>query len=187
MIFQMKKNKRTISFGVLILVILLGVYYFWEIITFSLIGLVGISNESKKIEVTSDYIKTGWLLHDTQNFRLAIQPINVHSLQADTAKFEDFVENKTYTADSCMILFGKDNIDKIYFKKKSKGWTWDKICDLKTEEIIEKERTFTFNKNSFYRILGGYWRGDSSYKIFVHMDNNGNVKTYMKLRDGKTL
>ena len=183
----MRRNKKILTYGVFSILILLIIYYFWEVLSLIFIGLIGINSEGKRIEVTSDYIKTGWMLDNTQNFKLAIQPINVHSLKIDTAKFEDFIENKTYTVDSCMILFGKDNVDKIYFTKKSRGWTWDKICDLKTEKVIEKERTFILNKNSFYRILSGYWRGDSSYKIFIYVDSIGNVQTFMKPRDGKSL
>lgn len=35
------------------------------------------STQSKKIEVTYEYIKTGWMLRNTTNYRLAIQEIDV--------------------------------------------------------------------------------------------------------------
>lgn len=181
------KKKTLIKGGILITVIFIIIFYFEKIYSYNIISLITSNAEKKRIEVTSDYLKTGWMLKNTQNARLAIQPIEVFSLNVDTAKYNDFVENKTYTVDSCMILFGKDNVDKIYFSKKSRGWTWDKICDLKTEKVIEKERVFTFHRRSFYRILSGYWRGDSGYKIFIYVDSTGNFKTFMKPRDGKAL
>lgn len=181
------RKKRIIGIGIFFIVLSLFIYFFWEILTFIFIGLIGIDSEGKRIEITPEYIKTGWMLHNTTNDRLAIQPITVYSLDADTAKYENFVENQTYMTDSCMTLFGKDNVKKVYFNKKSKGWTWDKICDLKTETIINQERTYILHNNSFYRILSGYWRGDSSYKIFIYVDDKGNIQTFKKPRDEKSL
>lgn len=181
------RKKRVIGIGIFLIALSLFIYFFWETLTFIFIGLIGIDSESKRIEITPEYIKTGWMLQNTTKYRLAIQPIDVYSLKADTAKFEDFIENVTYTANDCMTLFGKDGVNKIYFNKRSKGWTWDKICDLKTEKIINQERTYILHNKSFYRILSGYWRGDSSYKIFIYVDDKGNVQTFMKPRDGKSL
>lgn len=143
-------------------------------------------NDKKRIEITSEFIKTGWLLKNTTNYRLAIEPINVYSLNIDTAKYEDFVENKTYTIDSCMTLFGKDDVKIIYFNKKSKGWTWDKICNRDFDNILDKKRTFNLKENSFYRIMEGY-RTKYGYKIFIYVDSVGNVQTFMKPRDEKAL
>ena len=142
--------------------------------------------EKNRIEVTNEYIKTGKLLRSCKGVRLAIQKIYPETLTYnDTLEFEDFndVEIKH---DSCFVVFGKcqpyfrlwDKSDIIYFHKPSRGWTWDTMCDLKTEKVISKSKTFEFEYNQFYKISGSFRRFNYSYKIYIYVDNEGNIHSY---------
>ncbi len=140
----------------------------------------------RPVVITKEYIKTGWLLKDTKNFRLAIQEIYPDkNFSIDSLNYSFFKENK-YEIDTCLTLFGKKSGDffglndrqKIYFNKTSGGWTWDKVCGAYSSNPISRDRKYILKKNTFYRIMRSYKSPTISYNIYLYVDSLGRVYTY---------
>lgn len=150
----------------------------------------------EKIEITTEYIKTGWMLKDTKNYRLSIQRIfSTEEIYIDSLNYE-YLEKKNFVSDSCVTFFGKKSGDIlglndeqiIYFNIPSRGWTWDKICDQKgKDKKVFKSTTFDLKKKSFYWILLSYRRYHNSYRIYLYVDDNNVVHSYYKKINSKDI